>query len=300
MRSPPVFLLGPTASGKSGAALAVAEALGAGILSMDAMAVYRGMDVATAKPDAAARKRVRHHGLDLCAPTEEFHVRAFLDHARAVLAAPGRILGVVGTPFYLQRLREGLFEGPGADWDLRGRLEARARAEGAAALHAELSRLDPEAARETDPANRRRVLRALEVCLASGRPVSALRREGTLGGMKEGVLIGIRRTLDDLSSRIDRRAEDMFARGLLEETRRLAAAGLSRSASQAIGTKEALGMLAGQYGEAEALELVKLRTRRFARRQRTWFRRFPDVRWVDAAPGEPDASLARRLLEALR
>ncbi len=302
---PAAFLLGPTASGKSEAGLLLAESLGGTeILSLDAMAVYRGMDVATAKPSPAARLRVPHHGVDLAEPTEEFHLGAFLSEARRVLAdasARGkRILALGGTGFYLHRLREGLFEGPGADWAMRAELEARAEREGPEALHAELNRLDPSAATGIKPQDLRRTMRALEVCLGSGKPMTQWRREGTRGGISGGILLGIRRTPEDLKRRIDLRVEAMFAGGIVEETKRVAAAGLSHSASQALGTKEVLGMLEGRYGETETRDLVRRRTWQFARRQGTWFRRFPEIRWVDAAGNETAESLAERLLAQLR
>lgn len=289
---PPVFLLGPTASGKSGASLFLARALGAEILSMDAMAVYRGMDVATAKPDAGARRLVPHHGIDLVDASEEFHLGAFLALARGLLSGGKRILGLVGTPFYLHRLREGLFEGPSADWALRAKLEGK----DPVTLRAELEALDPEAASAIRPTDVRRTVRALEVCLSTGKPISQLRRSATTGGNPAGFLLGIRRDSEDLKTRIRIRTERMFADGLVEEARRLA---LSRSASQAIGTKEVLGHLRGEYGMDEARARVEARTRQFAKRQMTWFRRFPGVRWVDAAPGEDGEPLAMRLLEAL-
>ncbi len=290
----PCFLLGPTASGKSEAGLLLAEALGCEILSLDALAVYRGMDIATAKPDAAARARVPHHGLDLVAPSEEFNLRRFLGTARVLLAKPdARILGIVGTPYYLHRLREGLFEGPGADWALRAELEAR----GPEALRAELGRLDPEAAAAIAPGDLRRMVRALEVCLATGKPFSRVQKEGTAGGIREGILLGIRRSREDLLARIERRVDAMFEAGLLAETERLRAEGLSRSASQALGTKEVLGCLEGRYDLAEARALVKLRTRQFAKRQMTWFRRFPDLRWIDVGAEEPAEAIAERLLK---
>ncbi len=302
----PVFLVGPTASGKSEAGLLLAEALGEGteILSMDAMAVYRGMDVATAKPSAEARRRIPHHGLDLASPSEEFHLGAFLTEARRVLsdaeARGRRILAVGGTGFYLHRLREGLFEGPGADWALRAEMEDRATKEGPQALHAELARLDPEAAAGIRPEDLRRTMRSLEVCLSTGRAMTAWRREGTRGGIGGGVLLGIRRPDGDLRRRIDARVDAMFSGGIVEETRRVAAAGLSHSASQALGTKEVLGMLEGRWNLEEARDLVRRRTWQFARRQKTWFRRFTEIRWVDAGEDDSPADLAGHLLELLR
>lgn len=264
---------------------------------MDAMAVYRGMDVATAKPGPAARARIPHHGLDLVDPSEDFNLRRFLETARPLLADPARrVLGLVGTPYYLHRLREGLFEAPEADWPLRETLERRGPAE----LHAELMRLDPESARAIGPANLRRLVRALEVCLGTGRPLSALRREDTRGGIRDGILVGIRRTPGDLRARIDRRVDAMLAEGLVEETRRLRAQGLSRTAAQAIGTKEILAHLQGDCSLDEAAERIRIRTRQFARRQLGWFRRFPETDWVDAAPDEEAETLAPRLLEAFR
>ena len=299
-----LFLVGPTASGKSEAGLLLAEALGGEILSLDAMAVYRGMDIATAKPDAQARRRIPHHGIDLVAASEKFHLKAFLDLAEKVLedarsrAKPLMLVG--GTGFYLHRLREGLFEGPGADWPLRRRLMARAEAEGAGALHAELAGRDPEAAASIHVKDLRRTVRALEVCLGSARPFSTWKRETRRGSLPEAPVLGIRRSREDLHRRIELRVEAMFARGLVEETRRLAKEGLSLSASQALGTKEVLAFLAGDHGLDEAVALVKRRTRQFAKRQMTWFRRFPEIRWIDAGPEEPADRLSERLLEALR
>lgn len=262
---------------------------------MDAMAVYRGMDVATAKPPEVWRREVPHFGIDLADPSEEFHLRRFLETAREVLAGPRPVLGLVGTPYYLHRLREGLFEGPGADWGLRQSLEARTTED----LAAELARRDPASAASILPSDRRRSIRALEVLHASGRTLSEWKREGTSGAFREGILLGIRRSREDLVGRIERRVDRMFAQGLVEETRRLREAGLSRSASQALGTKEVLGFLEGRYDLEEAKELVKRRTRQFAKRQMTWFRRFEGTRWVDASPDEPAETLAARLKEAI-
>jgi tRNA dimethylallyltransferase len=261
------------------------------------MAVYRGMDIATAKPDQAARARVRHHGLDLASPAEEFNLRRFLETARELLARPdAKVLGIVGTPYYLHRLQEGLFEGPGADWALRATLSAR----GPEALHAELAGLDPEAAAAISPKDLRRLVRALEVCLATGKPFSEWQKEATSGGIAPGILLGIRRSREDLKARIDRRVDAMFAAGLVAETERLKAGGLSRSASQALGTKEVLEYLEGRSDLPATVALVKLRTRQFAKRQMTWFRRFRELRWIDVGQEEAAEAVAERLLKEVQ
>jgi tRNA dimethylallyltransferase len=298
------FLVGPTASGKTEAGLLVAEALGAEIISLDSMAVYREMDIGTAKPTPEERARVPIHLIDICEPTEEFSAGDYVRLARQAVAdvqsRGRRVLLVGGTPMYLKRLIEGFFRGPKADWKFRRALRARAQREGAEALHRELARVDPAAAQRIHANDLRRIERALEVHHLTGRPISELQGEnrGGLSGPKR--LVGIRRSRRDLSQRIDKRVERMWAEGLVEEVRRLASAGLSRSASQALSYREALRHLAGELTEEEARELTKRHTRQFAKRQLTWFRSLANIHWVDVAPGEPTERVAARVLEVFR
>jgi len=297
------FLTGPTASGKTEVGVLVAEARGAEIISLDSMAVYRGMDIGTAKPTSEEQARVPFHLVDILEPNEEFSAA---DYVRLALKAAGDIrsrgrqpIFVGGTPMYLKRLLEGVFHGPRADWEFRRSLRARAREEGTDGLHSELARVDPEAAQRIHANDLRRIERALEVHHLTGRPISELQREnrGALPGPRR--IVGLQRSREDLYGRIDQRVERMWAEGFVEEVRRLAEVGLSRSASQALGYREVLRHLAGELSSDEAKQLTKRHTRRFARRQLTWFRSLPDIEWVEAGPDDPPADICGRVLNTL-
>jgi tRNA dimethylallyltransferase len=297
------FLVGPTASGKTQVGVLVAEALGAEVISLDSMAVYRGMDIGTAKPSPVERARVPFHLIDVCEPTDEFSAGDYLERAAEAVAAiearGRRVLFVGGTPLYLKLLLEGVFRGPKADWEFRRALRARAQREGAQALHEELTRVDPDAARRLHPNDLRRIERALEVHHLTGRPLSELQRESQVVVPGPKQLVGLRRTRVDLYRRIDGRVERMWATGLVEEVRRLAGRGLSRSASQALGYREVLRSLAGELTLAEARELTQRHSRQFAKRQLTWFRSIPDISWVDVEPEDRPEDVAPRVLVAL-
>jgi len=301
------FLVGPTASGKTAAGIEVALRIGAEILSLDSMSLYRGMDIGTAKPSSAERARVPHHLIDLAEPHEAFSTGRYLEAAEAAIAdvaARGRRpLFVGGTALYLKALTEGLFQGPAADWELRHRLIAEAEAKGAAALHQRLQAVDPAAASRIHPNDVRRIVRALEVHEATGRPISEQQTQfGSPSPRFECVLAGIRRERADLRDRINRRVDAMFAAGLVEEVRALLAhpGGISHSAAQFVGYREVIAHLRGQLPLAETIERVKTRTRQFAKRQGTWFRRFPQIRWVDASPADGPAALAGKVLAAFQ
>jgi tRNA dimethylallyltransferase len=303
---PLVVLLGPTASGKTGLALEAAAASGASILSMDSMLVYRGMDVGTAKPTPQERARVPHHLIDLVGPEERYDVQRYLadfGEADATVAAEGgRALVVGGTGFYLQALVHGVFDGPPVDADVRARLEARAEAEGSPALHAELSGVDAASADRIHPNDRKRVVRALEVWEQTGRPLSDWQTEwGWTGEERPGRprrLIGLRRPEADLDARIGARTRAMLDAGWVEEARRIRdGSGFGPTAIQALGYREALAVADGQLTRDEAEERIAQRTRRFARKQGTWLRRFPEIEWVDAKA--PSALLVQSVRAAL-
>ena len=283
-------LVGPTAAGKSAVALEAAAALGdVEIVSVDSMQVYRGMDIGTAKPDRSEQAAVPHHLLDLADPWEDFSVARFQQSAMEVLAGiegrDRRALLVGGTGLYFQAIVDGL-RLPGEDRRLRAELEAEAAApEGLAALYDELAALDPVAAGRIDPGNGRRIVRALEVTRASGRPFSSfgpgMFREN--GGALPVQIAGLWTTRAAGARRIAQRFAAMERGGLVEEVRRLAAdaRGLSRTARQAIGYKEVLDHLEGIAPSLEeAFERAVSRTRALARRQRMWFRRDQRVVWV--------------------
>jgi tRNA dimethylallyltransferase len=282
-------LVGPTATGKSALALAAAAEFGdVEIVSIDSMQVYRGMDIGTAKPTPAERAAVPHHLIDLADPDEGFDLTRFQAAATAAIAgieARGhRALLVGGTGLYYQAVVDGLTP-PGRDADLHDELDARAE-DGLADLYAELERLDPVAAGRIEPANRRRVVRALEVTLATGRPFSSygpgmFAPASGLRVRRAGVWLPRAVT----SARIAERVAAMERQGLVEEVRRLAAVpgGLSLTARQAIGYQEIFEHLEGLTTLEAALGRAADRTRALARRQRMWFRRDPRITWLGTA-----------------
>ncbi len=301
------FMLGPTASGKSSLALEVAERAGAEIVSLDSMLVYRGMDIGTAKPGAGERARVPHHAIDLVEPSAVFTVQDYLKAAQAALAsitARGRrALFVGGTAFYYKALTQGLFEGPPLDAALRAALEARYEREGAAALHAELARIDAVSAARIHANDKKRVVRALEVWEQSGKPLTEWQREwgwGDPSQPKRGRarrVVGLALETAELDARIAARIVAMLDAGWPDEARAIRdAGGFSTTSSQALGYSEALALADGSLTRTEAERRIYLATRQFARRQRTWLRKFNETRWV-AAPKRED--LAERVDEVL-
>lgn len=289
-------VVGPTASGKSALALAVARAVpGTEIVSVDSMAVYREMDIATAKPDPGDRRSVPHHLLDVADPSEEYGVARFQAEARAVLAdierRGRRAVLVGGTGLYLRALVDDL-RLPGRWPAVAAELERRADAPGGLAdLHRQLARLDPVAAARIEPGNRRRVVRALEVTLGAGHPFSSF-GPGLTAYPPTGVtVVGLAPLRPELDRRIGARLDGWMAGGLLDEVRRLAhrPGGLSRTARQAVAYRELLAHVAGELPLDEAVEAARARTRVLARRQLAWFRRDPRVRWLDL-DGDPLAA----------
>jgi tRNA dimethylallyltransferase len=291
-------LVGATASGKSALAMALARRDPTWeLVSVDSMQVYRGMDIGTAKPSAAERAEVPHHLLDLLDPWEEGTVAWFQAQATDVLAdieARGRrALLVGGTALYVQAIVDHL-DIPGQYPAVRAELEGD---EDTVALHARLAGLDPVAADRMEPGNRRRVVRALEVTLGSGRPFSSYGPGLDAHPSTPFAMVGLCRTPADLRARIAARYDAQLAAGFVDEVRRLHVdpRGLSRTAAQALGYKELHAHLAGTLSQAEAIERAVHRTSRFARRQRAWFRRDPRIAWLDLEPGED----ANRLVDAL-
>lgn len=289
MTYPPVVVLGPTASGKSDVAMAVArQVAGVEIIAVDAMQVYRRMDIGTAKPTAADRTAVPHHGLDLADPGEDFTVH---DYRRAYDAALADIAGraghpllVAGTGLYLTAVLDRL-DLPGRWPDVRADLDAESDP---VRLHRRLAELDPLAAGRIERTNRRRLVRALEVTIGSGRPFSSFGPGVGAFPPMATVQIGLRWPRPALAARIERRVHDMVAAGLLEEVRSLRQAGMSATASQALGYKEFSDHLAGRATLDDAVATIVTRTRQFAVRQERWFRRDPRVRWIGIDPDAPD------------
>jgi tRNA dimethylallyltransferase len=300
---PFLALVGPTASGKTEAALQVAEALGAEILSIDSMQVYRGMDVGTAKPTREQRARVPHHLLDLVEPSEAFSVAAFQAAAREaaddVRRRGLRPLLVGGSGLYLRAVVDGL-EFPGTEPAVRDELHREAEALGADRMHGRLSEMDPGAAATIEPENVRRSVRALEVAAITGRPFSAYAAAWESYPPDRVQAAGIRLTPEQLWGRVDERVQEMLDAGWLDEVEKLVTGGFGGwlTSTQAIGYAELARHLEGELSLEDAVGQTVKRTRHLARRQMAWFRRDPRIRWFDAGP-EGAVSLAGDLVAYL-
>lgn len=291
---PVVVILGPTATGKTGLALALAERFDIEIVNADSRYLYRGMDIGTAKPTAEERARVPHHLLDLLEPDEPYSLATFLDGAYAAIEDIGRRgkLPVVagGTPQYLRALIEG-WQTPRVppDDELRAKLEQVPVEE----LFMRVQEVDPESAERIGPRNARRLIRALEVWEKTGEPLSA--QQGKHPPPYRMLVIGLRRDRDELYRRIDERARWMFANGLLDEARDLRGVDTAAPSMSAIGYPEARAVVLGEITVEEAIERTSYATHRYARHQQTWYRRFEDVHWFDAG----DERLVERVSDAV-
>jgi tRNA dimethylallyltransferase len=299
------ILAGPTASGKTHFALLLAERHGMEIVSADSRQIYRGLDIGTAKPNAEEQTRARHHVIDVCDPTETYCLARFIEDAEAAIAdirARGRRpLLVGGTGLYLRGLTQGIFEDDSHDPEVRSRIRSRIEAEGAPAVHADLARADPEAAAKIHPNDAVRIARALEVLEVTGEPISQLwtrsRSEGPRHAHRLAVIDTDRETL---AKRIDRRARAMFEGGLLDEVDALLRSGLSPDAPglRAIGYPQAVAALRGTMTREKATEVTARETRRYAKRQRTWFRSERDAVWLDPC-GDSEAKFLATLEKRL-
>lgn len=281
-----VVIVGPTASGKSDLALRLAERFAGEIVNADSMQCYRGMDIGTAKPSVVERQALPHHLFDIVAPDEEFTAADYSRLARGVIAgiaARGRLPIVVGgTGLYVRALLSGLAESPGADHQAREEYRLLAEREGNAALHAVLQRLDPLAAGRIHPNNRVRVIRALEVFGQTGCSITEFQQQhGFRPRWCRYLKIGLTAERDRLYEQIDRRVERMIAQGLVAEVEALTAAGYHAGLKSmaAIGYREVGTYLAGGASLAETTELIKRNTRRYAKRQLTWFNGEDDIVW---------------------
>jgi len=268
------------------------------------MALYRGMDIGTAKPTAAERREVPHHLVDILEPHQEFSLAQYVDAAQRsigqIKARAREVLFVGGTPLYLKGLLRGIFQGPPADWDFRRRLAKQAEIEGPDFLHRRLAEVDPPAAERLHPNDTRRLIRALEVYEKTGQPISRLQREFDVARPADECRVFVLQwPTDELNARIDRRVDEMFAAGLVEEVRALLLRPqpLSKTAAQAVGYREVIEHLRGKRGLPETVELVKTHTRRFAKRQRTWFRSLSECRFVALEGTIDPAQVARRIAE---
>ena len=298
-------VLGPTASGKSALGLALAERYGGEILNCDSTAVYRGFDIGTDKLSAGQRRGIPHHLIDIAEPTEVYTAAQFARDAERTIRdvhARGRVPMLVGgTGFYYRALTRGLFPGPGADDDLRARLDRIADRRGAERLHRLLQRVDAASAARIMPRDRQRLVRALEVYLKTGRPLTAHFAE-TRSPIADCdvVAVALRIPAALTAERVARRVDDQFARGIVGEVQGLLARGVPAAARPFGGLvyRQVMEMLRGERDERATRDLIVQENRRYARRQLIWFRKEPNLIWFDG-PGEQPSTI-ERVVDALR
>lgn len=282
-----IFIIGPTATGKSEVAVLLAKKINGEIISADSVAVYRGMDIISSKPSMRLRKQIPHHLIDIVTPRKEYNVAKFLKESnkkiKEIIKRKKIPIVVGGSGLYIDSLLFGIFKEGVKDAVLRRRLEDKARKYGSEYLYNRLKEIDPVAAEKIHPNNLRRVIRALEVCLLTKGKFSEIRqkRSGLLGKY-EVKIFGLNLTRDKLYERIDARVDKMFTDGLVREVTNLLKKKLIRTTRQALGIKEVEGFLKGEYDLEKAKYLLKRNTRHFAKRQLTWFKRNKEIVWFNA------------------
>jgi len=290
-----VILLGPTGSGKTALSLALADRFGGEIVSCDSVAVYRGMELGAAKPTREERTRVGHQLIDVTTPDKAFTAGDYSRLARAALkeiASRGRMPIVTGgTGLYLRALTEGLFAGPVRSEDLRARLRQSAERRGGVWLHKVLARLDATSAERIHANDRAKLIRAIEVCVAARRPMSQVMARDPLKGFRL-LRIGLNPPREKLYERLNVRCAAMFAAGLVEETRGLLVKYGKVKALDSLGYRQARSVLAGTMSEDNAIKAAQQGHRNYAKRQMTWFRREPEVRWIEGFGDEAEAAKA--------
>ena len=295
-----LVLVGPTASGKTPISLLLAQQLGAEIISADSRQIYKLMDIGTAKVSPEVRQRIKHYFVDALFPDEEIDAAEFARQGRAVIdeifQAMKRPLVVGGSGLYIQALIDGFFEGPAADDMIRKELEARAKTEGSAVLLEELRAFDPTAAVRMHSSHTRRIIRAHEVFRLTGVPISELQKTRVEINFTP-VIAGLRWDRTKLYQRINKRVDRMLEQGFIDEVKRLSEHGYSHECNSlnTVGYKEALEYLNGNMTYEHAVELMKQNTRRFAKRQLTWFRADQRIRWFDVHDEDEFPHIAQRI-----
>lgn len=296
------FLTGATASGKTKVSLELARILDAEIISLDSMAIYRGMDIGTAKPDATQRSEVPHHLIDIVDPPESFSVSEYRESALKkigeIQATGKQVLFVGGTALYLKALLRGLFEGPPADWEFRKEIEQEIANSGSEFLHQRLAMIDPVSAHKLHENDHRRIVRALEVYKQTGKPISHWQMQFDEGRQPEQCRVfTIRHDRPVLHQRIEARVESMFSAGLVDEVKGLVErwSDIGKTASQAVGYREVIDFLENKMTMEETVERVRVRTRKFARHQETWFRGMSECRIIDLKSDFDPAELAQEI-----
>lgn len=279
-----IILLGPTGVGKTEASILLAQSLHTEIISADSMQIYRHMDIGTAKPTKEEMSLVKHHMIDIVEPSESFSVGNYVHRVVPTIEGlhrQGKIPVVVGgTGLYIKAMTRGLFAGPAADWHLReGLLTMEEKKKGS--LYASLMKLDPSAAARIKENDTRRIVRALEVCLKAGTGITQLQESLTSPLPYDFLRIGITRERKELYTLIEKRVDSMFTAGLVDEVRNVLLRNPGKTALQAIGYKEIAAHFRGEHSLTEGVRLIKKRSKNYAKRQITWFRREEEIRWVD-------------------
>jgi len=299
-----IFLVGPTAIGKSETAILLAKKINAEIVSCDSMQIYKGMDIITSKPKEASRRRIPHHLIGIISPGRQYNVSLYRKQALKEISRitkRGRVpLFVGGTGLYMSVLIDGIFPEINSDKKIRKKLYWQAERSGSAQLYERLKIVDPEAALKIHPNDTRRLVRALEVFEVTGQPISKLQKQRKgLGGEYDVVIFCLNTGRDILAKRIKNRIDRMFRQGLLEEVRKLLKVRLSRTAACAIGIQELRGFFSKAYGLKEAKLLMVRNTRQYAKRQLTWFRKDKRIHWINIGANDTPAKVSGVLADKI-
>lgn len=299
-----IFIVGPTAIGKTEAAFYLAKRIGAEIISCDSMQVYKGMDIITSKPRSNLLKKIRHHLISVVPLMTDYNVSSYrkdaLKKVKEIITRGKIPLFVGGTGLYLSVLADGIFEEEVKDKDIREKLYKIVGKKGSVYLHNQLKKVDPEAALKIHPNDTKRIIRALGVFKSTGRTISSLQKNRH--GLRDEYdlkIFCLNMPREKLYKRIDDRVERMFKDGLVSEVKGLLRKRLGKTASFAIGIREIKGYLKGDYGLEEAKDLIKLNTRRYAKRQLTWFRKDKKIIWVNLKENDTPVKISRRLWKEL-
>ncbi len=296
-----LFIVGPTASGKTRLSLEIALQTHVEIVSADSRQLYRHMDIGTAKPLPEERKRVPHHMIDILEPDADFNAGEYSRMARRIISEiferGVQPLVVGGSGLYIKSIVDGIFEGETVDPALRQHLKQRVKTEGSLSLHADLTRRDPDSAAKIHPNDAKRIIRALEIYTVTGRPASRMQQEETRPADFPYTMFGLRWDRTALCNRIDTRVDAMMGDGLIEEVSRLKKMGYEPELNSldSVGYKEVFGYLSGARTLQETTDLIKQNTRRFAKRQMTWFRRDQRITWIDLEDPVNWGNLAQRI-----
>lgn len=312
-----IFLVGPTCVGKSEISISLSRFINAEIVSCDSMQVYTGMDIGTAKPSLKERKCVAHHMIDIISVSQEYNVAKYIKDAKQVIQDirnRSKIpLIVGGTGLYFKALLDGLFQGPGTDESIRKELEEKIKEKGTLFLYNELKKIDALICGKIQPNDKKRIIRALEVFYLTGKPISSFQTQwascsnsGSVISCKhsedKNFIIGLNRNREDLYDRINNRVENMFNNGFISEVKGLVKKGLAqnKTASHALGYKEILGYIDGKFTLEQTKDFIKMHTRRFAKRQLTWFRKDDRVKWILIDKHEKTDFILQKLLKLIK